>query len=464
MFGQILVVGDSKKSRVLFAALRDQGVKADQVPTVNEALMALVLKPYLAVVVEWGLPLVSGPETVKEIRKIRPELPMIALVSSSDAASYSSDQSGLPVDYLALTGDAKIDLSRFLAYLNRVFPESRTWVSPGRDPLWLVGTQNKKMKEILTLVDIIKDEPGSVLIQGENGTGKEVIAWLLHHSGRRHGTPFVAINCAAIPETLLESELFGHEKGSFTGATEKRIGKFELAHEGTAFLDEIGDMPLNTQAKILRALETGEIERVGGHDNIPVDLRIVTATNQKLMEHIEKGRFRQDLYYRINTFTIVLPPLRERQEDLLPLAQNFLDLIAARRGGPRKRLSRTAERVLLDHDWPGNIRELRNVMERAAVLTGGSMIEAEVFPEEIKDKGNHIIVGRADGPEPPVALPHTPARIVSLEELERKAILETLSLLGNNVTETAKQLGISKATLYRKIKRYNISRRVVVGD
>lgn len=462
MFGQILVVGDSKKSRPLFAALRDQGVKAEQVPTVNEALMALVLKPYLAVVVEWGLPLVSGPETVKEIRKIRPELPMIALVSSSDAASQSSGESGLPVDYLALSGDPKIDLPRFLACLHRVFPESRAWVSPGRDPLWL-GTQNEKMKELLTLVDIIKDEPGSVLIQGENGTGKEVIAWLLHHSGQRHRTPFVAINCAAIPETLLESELFGHEKGSFTGATEKRIGKFELAHEGTAFLDEIGDMPLNTQAKILRALETGEIERVGGHDKIPVDLRIVTATNQNLMEHIEKGRFRQDLYYRINTFTIALPPLRERQEDLLPLAQHFLDLIAARRGGPRKRLSRKAEGALLDHDWPGNIRELRNVMERAAVLTEGSMIEADVLPKEIKDKRIHTI-DRAEDPEQPIALPHSPGRIVSLEELERKAILEALSRLRNNVTEAARQLGISKATLYRKIERYNISRRVVVGD
>ena len=271
------------------------------------------------------------------------------------------------------------------------------------------------------MLDIIKDESGSVLIQGENGTGKEVIAWLLHYSGRGHTAPFVAINCAAIPETLLESELFGHEKGSFTGATERRVGKFELANKGTAFLDEIGDMPVNTQAKILRVLETGEIERVGGHNKIPVELRIVAATNQNIHEKIEQGQFRQDLFFRINTFTLVLPPLRERQEDLISLAQHFLDLIGARRGGgPRKCLSHSAQQLLLKYNWPGNVRELRNVMERAAVLTESNLIGPEALPEEILAKGNPLSLPPHDS-QPFSASVRNGSGIVPLKDLEKSA-------------------------------------------
>jgi DNA-binding NtrC family response regulator len=326
-------------------------------------------------------------------------------------------------------------------------------------------TTNEKMKKILALVDIIKDETGSVLIQGENGTGKEVIAWLLHYSGRIHTCPFVAINCAAIPETLLESELFGHEKGAFTGATEKRIGKFELAHKGTAFLDEIGDMPIHTQAKILRVLETGVIERVGGHKKIPVKLRIVAATNQNILDKIENGQFRQDLFYRINTFTLNLPSLRERKEDLINLAQHFLDLVGARRGGgPRKRLSAEAEKLLLAYDWPGNVRELRNVMERAAVLTAATLIGPEALADEVLSKPTQVMVPPQpfQSAAPPAPTSGTPGQIVPLKELERRAIVEALTQVGYNATQTAKQLGISKATLYRKLKEYRISRRLIL--
>jgi DNA-binding NtrC family response regulator len=463
MLGQILVIGNSKRSRPLLASLRDQGIKTEEVPTGNEALMALAVRPYSAVIMDWDLPLLSGVETVRQIRRMQPELPVIALVRHSDGGRHGKGQNELGTNYLTLTGDEKADLSGLLTCLRQNLSELPMGLSPGRDPLW-INTNNKKMQKVLSMIDLIKDAPGSVLIQGENGTGKEVIAWLLHYSGRRQTTPFVAINCAAIPETLLESELFGHERGSFTGATEKRLGKFELAHKGTAFLDEIGDMPLNTQAKILRALETGEIERVGGHEKIPVDLRIVAATNQNIVEQIEKGRFRQDLYYRINTFTLSLPPLRERPEDLLPLAQHFLDSIMARKGGgPRKRLSLAAEELLLRHDWPGNVRELRNAIERAAVLTAGNVIGVEALPEEI-GCAQGCAVTQTDRPEPPTGTEAALRPIVALEELERRAILEALSQLRNNVTETARRLGISKATLYRKLKKYNITRQVLVWD
>ena len=374
------------------------------------------------------------------------------------------------MDYLPMTGVENIDLARLLSSLKQALPELREQVLPGRDLLWM-KTNSEKMKKILALVDIIKDESGSVLIQGENGTGKEVIAWLLHYSGRIHTAPFVAINCAAIPETLLESELFGHEKGSFTGATEKRIGKFELAHKGTAFLDEIGDMPINTQAKILRVLETGVIERVGGHKKIPVKVRIVAATNQKILDKIEKGEFRQDLYYRINTFTLNLPPLRERKEDLLHLAQHFLDLVGARRGGgPRKRLSRDAEQILMAYDWPGNVRELRNVMERAAVLTANTQIGPEALPDELISNPAQETAVVVPRPIETVVSPSphtngtngTPSPIIPLKELERKAIIDALSQVGYNATQTAKQLS-AKLDLFCTLWRCTLIVKSVEG-
>ena len=467
MLNPILIIGASKRYVPLFSALKDLGIETEQVPSPSEALATLCAKPYGAVLMECDHGLPSGMDTAEKIHKTRPNIPVVALGSGPDTRN-EEDLNGHQdlMDYLPMTGVENIDLARLLTSLKRVIPELRTKVLPGRDLLWM-KTANEKMKKIIALVDIIKDETGSVLIQGENGTGKEVIAWLLHYSGRMHMAPFVAINCAAIPETLLESELFGHERGAFTGATDKRIGKFELAHKGTAFLDEIGDMPTHTQAKILRVLETGVIERVGGHKKIPVKLRIVAATNQKILEKIELGQFRQDLFYRINTFTLQLPPLRERTEDLADLAQHFLDLVGARRGGgPRKRLSAEAGKLLLAYDWPGNVRELRNVMERAAVLTAATMIGIEALPEEVVSKPNENGVPpqpfESATPAPTPSPSGTPGQIVPLKELERRAIVEALTQVGYNATQTAKQLGISKATLYRKLKEYRISRRLIL--
>jgi len=467
MLNPILIIGASKRYVPLFSALKDLGIETEQVPSPSEALSTLCAKSYGAVLMECDQGLPSGIDTAEKIHKTRPNIPVVALGSGPDTRD-EQDLNGHKdlLDYLPMTGVENIDLARLLTSLKRVIPELRTQVLPGRDLLWM-KTANEKMKKIIALVDIIKDETGSVLIQGENGTGKEVIAWLLHYSGRMHTAPFVAINCAAIPETLLESELFGHEKGAFTGATDKRVGKFELAHKGTAFLDEIGDMPTHTQAKILRVLETGVIERVGGHKKIPVKIRIVAATNQKILEKIEQGQFRQDLFYRINTFTLHLPPLRERKEDLPNLAQHFLDLVGARRGGgPRKRLSAESERLLLAYDWPGNVRELRNVMERAAVLTAATVIGPEALPEEVVSKPNENVVPpqpfESAAPAPTASPSGTPGQIVPLKELERRAIIEALTQVGYNATQTAKQLGISKATLYRKLKEYRISRRLIL--
>jgi len=457
MLSPILFIGDSKRYHSLFIALTDLGIRTEQISS-NKALTAVAAKEYAVVVLEWNLPSSSRLEIFRQIRESHPKLPVVILGDGSEIEVGLEEPKGKLVQHLPVSGDEKEDLASLVESLKLILPELRAQVLAVGD-LLLTKTSNSKMADVIALVDILKDEPSSVLIQGENGTGKEVIARLLHYTGRRYGAPFVAINCAAIPETLLESELFGHEKGSFTGATERRIGKFELAHKGTAFLDEIGDMPLNTQVKILRALETGEIERIGGHEKIPVDLRIVASTNKSLLQEIDKGNFRRDLYFRINTFTLNLPPLRERKEDILPLAQHFLDLHTARRGTEKKRLLRPSEPLLLNHDWPGNVRELRNAMERSVVLTAGSVVEPGVLPEEIRNnKGRPMAF--LEIPQYPRAEEPTP--ITPLRELERAAIIEALSRLGNNVTKTAKQLGISKATLFRKLKEYRISRQVTI--
>lgn len=461
MLSPILTIGDSNRYRPLFTALSDVGIKVEQVSFANVTLLPEAMQSYSAVVMDWDLSPSNRMETLNRIVEIRPNLPVLALGSSLEPDFGSSGQKRKAVDYVVTTGDEKEDLARLLEALKRVLPDLRARVLTVRDLLW-VRTPNEKMSELLALVDIIKDERSTVLIQGENGTGKEVLARLLHFSGRRHAGPFVAINCAAIPETLLESELFGHERGSFTGASEKRLGKFELAHNGTIFLDEIGDMTLNTQAKILRVVERAEIERLGGHEKIPVDIRIIAATNKNLLQQIEMGCFRQDLYYRINTFTLIIPPLRERKEDVLPLARHFLDMLArSRRGGTKKRFSRAAEQLLRDHSWPGNVRELRNAMERAVVLAAGNSIEPEVLPEAIKNRREPSAVS-VEPPQPSVAYASTQSPIVPLRELERKAINEALSQLGNNATRTAKHLGISRATLFRKLKKYGFSRQITI--
>jgi DNA-binding NtrC family response regulator len=457
MLSPILLISESTRYQPLFIALNDLGIRAELATCVNLGLLSETKKSFAAIVMDWGFPGPKRAEALRQIHKAWPDLHVISLAYGESAAPRRTAQSGNRVEHLAMTGNEKEDLILLLEALRRILPDLRTQVVTLSD-LFFIKTPSTKMGEILSLIDIMKDESSSVLIQGETGTGKEVIARLLHYSGRRHAAPFVAINCAAIPETLLESELFGHEKGSFTGAIERRIGKFELAHNGTAFLDEIGDMPLHTQAKILRVLETGEIERVGGHEKIKVDVRIVAATNKKLFQQIDKGLFRQDLYYRINTFTINLPPLRERPEDVLPLAQHFLDMHARRRGGPTKRLSPEAEQLVLKHDWPGNVRELRNAMERAMVLAAGSEIGPEVFPDEIREK-----IDRPPRPAAPVEsrgpVETGTAPILPLEELEKRAILDALSRLDHNATRAAKHLSISKATLFRKLKQYGIVRR-----
>jgi two-component system response regulator HydG len=300
------------------------------------------------------------------------------------------------------------------------------------------------MQRVLEMVARVAPSDATVLVQGESGTGKELIAKAIHHASPRADGPFVAVNCGALPEALLESELFGHVKGAFTGAIAAKRGLFEEAQGGTLFLDEIGEMPPSLQVKLLRALQEREIRRVGGTQAIGVDVRIVAATNRDLAQLVRDGRFRDDLYYRLNVVLVALPPLRERREDVPLLAAHFLARAAERRGRPL-RLSAATEERLAAYPWPGNVRELENALERASILAAGDTIAPGDLPP-------HIASGAGPGP-----VPALPAQR-NLAEVERAHILQTLERCGWNHSRAADALGIGRTTLWRKLKEYGLDR------
>src|SRR5581483_1342697 len=303
-------------------------------------------------------------------------------------------------------------------------------------------TESAMMKKILSDVSKIAKSSSSVFISGESGTGKEVIAHAIHAQSHRTLQPFIKVNCAAIPSTLLESEFFGHEKGAFTGAINKKLGRFELADKGTLLLDEISEIPLEIQSKLLRAVQEMEFERVGGIRSISVDVRLISTSNRSMKEAIEQKLFREDLYYRLNVVPIHLPPLRERKDDILPLAEFFLKRLCEENQKPIKRLSSNARQKVIDYQWPGNIRELANVMERTVVMNATDIIEA-----------HHVYIDLSC-PVKEAPSPTTPIGI-TLAEMEKKLILETLAREKHNRTKTAEVLGISIRTLRNKLHLYN---------
>jgi two-component system, NtrC family, response regulator HydG len=296
-------------------------------------------------------------------------------------------------------------------------------------------------RRMMTLVEQVADSSATVLIQGESGTGKELVARTIHERSARGNGPFVAVNCAALPETLLESELFGYEKGAFTGAAGRKEGRFELAHAGTLFLDEVADLSLVTQPKILRVLQEGEFERLGGTRLLQVDVRIVTATNQDLAEMVKDKRFREDLYYRLNVITVRVPPLRERHEDIRLLAQHYLRIYGAKNGRKLEGFSNEAIERLESYAWPGNVRELENLVERTVILARKDRIDAEDLPEEV--------MGVKRPPRDAILeLVGTP-----LADIEQRLLDETLRITGGNKTQAAKLLGIDVRTVARKLER-----------
>lgn len=321
----------------------------------------------------------------------------------------------------------------------------------------LVGSSHQ-MNMVYKAIGLVLENDITVLLEGESGTGKDVIANIIHQNSKRKDNPFVVVNCGAIPKDLVESELFGHERGAFTGAEARRLGKFELAHGGTLFLDEVGELPQDVQVKLLRAIQNREIERVGGNEKIKVDVRIIAATNKNLNEEVKKGRFRLDLYYRLNVYPIHIPPLRERPDDIVPLAYHFLKLYAAQFRTSAKVLSDDAEKYLLQQKWEGNIRELENLMQRAAVLTQGEVVTSLVLqihpgkPETLLKE----LPGLPAASKRALAETTNNHTIIPLEEVEKNAISQALKIKNNNIRQVAKALGLSRTTLYNKITKYKI--------
>jgi transcriptional regulator with PAS, ATPase and Fis domain len=308
------------------------------------------------------------------------------------------------------------------------------------------------MREVMNFVRrVAVSEATSILIEGENGTGKDLIATTLHYQSLRQSEPFLAINCAAIPETLLESELFGYEKGAFTDARAQKRGLFELADKGSLFLDEIGEIPLSLQAKLLRVLEEQTFRRLGGLRDIKVDLRIIAATNKNLREAVKEGAFRQDLYYRLNVIQLVVPPLRERQQDILPMAQFFISQYNVKFKRQIEGLSSEAEALLLAHDWPGNVRELRNAIERAMILEETSVITPASLPIAIRSAEAAVIAEPAA-----IGATSAPNDGMSLADQEKRLLVQALAKTGGNQTQAARILRITRDTLRYKMKKFNL--------
>jgi len=295
------------------------------------------------------------------------------------------------------------------------------------------------MQQVIEVIKVVAKSNATVLITGESGTGKELVARAIHSQSYRKDKPFIAVSCAALPESLLESELFGHEKGAFTGAHAQRRGKFEIANRGTLFLDEIGEMSANIQVHLLRVLEEKEFTRVGGNELIKVDVRVISATNKDMKKAVASGQFREDLYYRLNVVTIELPPLRERKEDVPLLAQHFLKKFAVENQKEIAGFSPEASDFLLKYDWPGNVRQLENAIERAVILAKNSYIDAADMPQENLQLVQSAPVGK------------------SLDEVEREHILNIISETGGNYSQAARILGISRITLYNKMRNFGLS-------
>jgi DNA-binding NtrC family response regulator len=446
----ILVVDDEEAMTESLAAwLREDGYSVDTASSGREAIEKARAREYAIYFVDLKMPGLDGIETMMEVRKLHKDASVIiitayATVDTAIAAMKEGAQEYVvkpchPQE-ISLLVERIIrvkNLERENAILRRKLSRQYRFHD--------LVSKNARMAEIFDLVKEIASQRSTVLLQGESGTGKELVARAVHFSGDRGDRPFVAVSCAALAETLLESELFGHEKGAFTGAVAQRKGKFELADGGTLFLDEIGDVSPKLQVDLLRVLQERRFFRVGGAEEISVDVRVIAATHRDLVADVREGRFRDDLYYRLNVINVRIPPLRERVEDVPLLAQEFLDRLAHELGRPVSGISEEALRILMDQRWPGNVRELENAVERALVTCKSGVLGAEDFA---------FLARPAAGPGGGAALPAG----LTLQEMEKEYVSATLARLQGNVKAAAEALGIDRSTLYEKIRKYGIPR------
>ncbi len=451
---RVLIVDDERKMRRVLQILLEQ-MGLESIPTANaeEALERFAAEKVDLILTDLKMPGMSGVELLDKIRAIDPDVPVIVLTAHGTVQTAVAAMKQGAFDYVLKPFDVQaIELViRNALEMHRYRTENRFLKEQvGSTVVFdsLVGG-SPAMRAIYDLIRQVAPAKTAVLITGETGTGKELVARAVHNLSLRKDKLFVPLNCAAIPADLLESELFGHVRGAFTGAQAERTGTFEVADGGTLFLDEIGDMAYTLQAKLLRVLEEGVIERIGSNKPVKVDVRVVSSTNRDLAAAIREGKFREDLYYRLNVFHIHLPPLRERHDDIAQLAQFFLTEFGRELGKGELTLAPDAPSVLQSYSWPGNVRELRNLMERAAVLGTGTQIDGSLV-RLLLPPAQRGTPGDGGSELPADSLQLEPA----VEELERKLILRALGVANDNKAEAARLLGVSERTLWYKLKRY----------
>jgi len=453
MKAKVLIVDDDTSMCELLAeGLIQHGYEARWNASPQQALSQLAEGDFDLVLTDINMRDMSGLELCQKATEAYPELPVIVItafgsmetaVQAIRAGAYDFITKPFDIDVVAIAIERAVKhrvLTREVQRLQRAVDESRRFDE-------LLGA-SQAMKEVYDLLERVGESESTVLVSGESGTGKELVARALHRRSKRSGGPFVAINCAAMPEQLLESELFGHTKGAFTDARSARPGLFVQAKGGTIFLDEIGDMPVGLQPKLLRALQERTVRPVGGDTETPIDVRVVAASNRDLETAIEERKFREDLYYRINVIHVELPPLRARGADVLLLATHYLQHFAAQSQKDVRSLDADAAEKLSAYAWPGNVRELANCMERAVALTRNETIGIADLPEKIRSyRTSHVLVAATD-----------PTELVPMEEVEKRYILRVLEAVGGNKTLAAQVLGLDRKTLYRKLDRYGSER------
>ncbi len=449
---RILIAEDEQPQRDLLEGfLKKEGFSVEALANGREALQELAANFFDVALIDYKMPELDGLRTLQEIRKLYPDLPVVMMTAYGTVETAVASMKEGALDYLT----KPIDLDELLLMLQKVIERSNLIREnkelkaqlQERYAFTHIVYGSPKLEEVMGLVARVASSQATILIRGESGTGKELIANAIHYASPRSEKPWVKVSCAAIPETLLESELFGHEKGAFTGAIQKRLGRFEEADGGSIFLDEIGDLSPSTQVKLLRILQDKEFQRLGSNTSLKTDVRVITATHRNLEEAIQRGLFREDLYYRLNVISITLPPLRERREDIPLLIDHFLKKYSEKNQKSISNISKEATALLLRYDYPGNVRELENLVERAVVLCRGEIITTQDLPF-------HLQEGKSEGmwqtSKTPKGLPE------SLEEIERDLIMKALHDHQGIQTRAAESLGISERVLRYKIKKHGI--------